>query len=214
MMRSETLQPGFKGMSKRSVSVQRRNSEHSSDSLKNINKRLVEQYKVFIQNTHGIKNLLNTSKGRDKCLQLLQYIANLYCTNMEWSEDYRHKLSEIGSYKKAKKFENSISTGRKCFRLFLWINEMHQIIEIANSAKLTPFLKVMKTISCICSFIYYFSDNVIWFSKIGYLSNVVPFSKRFTATGDSIPWSIIKDNFSLAKTCLELFIFSLTLYLK
>lgn len=133
---------------------------------------------------------------------------------MEWSPVYKDKPKRIDSYKKAKKFESSISTGRKIFRLFLWINEMHEIVEIAQSAKLTPFLKFMKTTSCICSFIYYFSDNAIWLAKIGYTGKEVPFSEKLTTSGNPIPWSRIKDNFSLSKTCLELFIFSCTYFLK
>jgi hypothetical protein len=192
----------------------RRQSIASTDSLKDLNKRLYEKYKIFIQNTNSFRNLLNTSKGRDKCLQLFQYHANLYCTCMEWSPVYRHHPKRVDSYKKAKKFENSISTGRKIFRLFLWINEMHEIVDIAQSATLTPFLKFMKTTSCICSFIYYFSDNAIWLAKIGYTGKEVPFSEKLTASGNSVPWSRIKDNFSLSKTCLELFIFTCTYYLK
>ena len=99
---------------------------------------------------------------------------------MEWSPEYRTKLDSVDSYKKAKKFEKSISNGRKIFRLFLWINEMHEIVNINTSATLTPFLKVMKTTSCICSFIYYFSDNIIWLSKIGYTNKHVPFLHRLT----------------------------------
>ena len=70
----------------------------------------------------------------------------------------------------------------------------------------------MKTVSALCSFIYYFSDNIVWFSKIGFLDKFVPFSSQMT--GYQIKWGWLKDNFSLAKTILELIIFTYSLYLK
>ena len=36
----------------------------------------------FIKNTGDFRNLLNTSKGRDKFCQLLQYISTYYITCM------------------------------------------------------------------------------------------------------------------------------------
>ena len=123
---------------------------------------------------------------------------------MKDSEEYKEILDKVPSYKQAKIFENQISNGRKIFRLFLWLNELSEIHEIVHSTKLTIGLKIWKTISSICSFIYYFADNVVWLSKIGFLSKFLPFSKRF---GYFIEWSKIKDHFSLAKTLLELFIY-------
>ena len=99
----------------------------------------------------------------------------------------------------------------KFLGFFLWLNELSEIHEIVHSTKLTIGLKVWKTISSICSFIYYFADNVVWLSKIGFLSKFLPFSKRF---GFYIKWSKIKDFFSLAKTLLELFIYIYTHVLK
>ena len=73
---------------------------------------------------------MNTSKGRDKFCQLLQYTANLYITCMKESEEFRDQLKTIDSYNMAKKFESQISNGRKIFRLFLWLNEAHEIQNI------------------------------------------------------------------------------------
>lgn len=44
---------------------------------------------AFAQNTSNLNNLLNTSKGRDKFCQLVQYNANLYVTSMKHSEVYK-----------------------------------------------------------------------------------------------------------------------------
>ena len=102
-------------------------------------------------------------------------------------------LSEIDSYNKAKKFESQISNGRKIFRLFLWLNEVHEIYSLYHSEKLELALKGLKMFSCVCSFIYYFSDNIVWLSKIGYLSKFVPFSQRFYSDGKGLKWGYLKD---------------------
>mmetsp|Transcript_16911 Transcript_16911/g.26020 ORF Transcript_16911/g.26020 Transcript_16911/m.26020 type:complete len:198 (-) Transcript_16911:1093-1686(-) len=177
-------------------------------------KRVQNNLKVFVKNTSSLRNLLNTSKGRDKFCQLLQYNANLYITCMKTSNEFSHLVmsKQIESFNKAKVFESQISNGRKIFRLFLWLNEINEIHNIIHSDKLTSNLKVFKTVSAVCSFVYYFTDNVVWLQKIGFVSKWVPFSKQ--VWGDQIKWSKIKDQFSLVKTMLELFIYCYTLHIK
>ena len=84
--------------------------------------------------------------------------------------------------------------------------------DILHSAKLTTNLKILKMISCICSFIYYFTDNIVWLSKIGFMNRFVPFSKSFL--GYPLKWGKIKDKFSLGKSILELVIYTYTYILK
>ena len=131
---------------------------------------------------------------------------------MKNSAEYWDTYDKLNSFKMAKVFESQISNGRKIFRLFLWLNEIEEIQNIINSEKLSINLKILKIISAICSFIYYFSDNLVWFSKIGYINKFVPFSKKLY--GHQVKWSLIKDAFSLAKTMLELFIYIYTYLLK
>ena len=131
---------------------------------------------------------------------------------MKNSAEYYDTYDKISTYKMAKVFESQISNGRKIFRLFLWLNEIEEIQNIIRSEKLTLNLKILKIISTICSFIYYFSDNLVWFAKIGFISKFLPFSKRFYGT--QVKWNSIKDIFSLAKTMLELFVYIYTYILK
>lgn len=133
---------------------------------------------VFVKNTSTLRNLLNTSKGRDKFCQLLQYTANLYIVCMRNSEEYAELVQgkKIDSFNKAKVFESQISNGRKIFRLFLWLNEISEIHSIIHSKKLSGPLKVLKAISACCSFTYYFTDNIVWLAKIGFVSKHIPFS--------------------------------------
>jgi len=48
-----------------------------------------EMISVFSKNTSSFRNLMNTSKGRDKFCQLVQYTANLYVTCMKSSDEFR-----------------------------------------------------------------------------------------------------------------------------
>lgn len=73
-------------------------------------------------------------------------------------------------------------------------------------------MKVMKVMSAQSSFMYYLSDNIVWFSKIGFMNKEVPFSRWFFSRG--LKWGQLKDGFSLAKTVLELIIFLYTYVLK
>jgi hypothetical protein len=70
--------------------------------------------------------LLNSSKGRDKFLQLLQYLSNVYVTCMRESPEYGAQVREKMNpqVNKVKKFESSLSNSRKVFRLLLFMNEM------------------------------------------------------------------------------------------
>lgn len=111
-----------------------------------------------------------------------------------------------------KLFENQISNGRKIFRLLLWINEVDAIYQTIINEKMIISLKVLKVISDCCSFMYYFTDNIVWFSKIGFLDKHVPFSKR--VIGQEYKWGKIKDMFSLLKTIMELIIFCYSYKLK
>ena len=69
-------------------------------------------------------------------------------------------------------------------------------------------MKGLKATSGMCSFIYYFSDNIVWLSKIGFVKKFVPL------TNEKWRWGYIKDNFSLIKTVLELIIYIYTYVLK
>lgn len=105
---------------------------------------------------------------------------------------------------RAKQLESNISNGRKIFRLGLWLYEIPMIESLIKDKKMSPSLKFFKLVSTFCSFIYYYTDNWLWLSNIGY---TYP-----TFLGYKIKRT--KNLFSLIKTVLELFISSLTVYLK
>ena len=57
-----------------------------TDGLDKGSSNLKNKISVFSKNTKDFRNLLNTSKGRDKFTQLLQYSAHFYRTCMQSSE--------------------------------------------------------------------------------------------------------------------------------
>ena len=159
-------------------------------------------FSQWTKNTSSFRNLLNSSKGRDKFCQLLQYVANFYCTCMRASEVYGEeaRAKKNPSVNKAKRFESSISNGRKIFRLFLWMNELAELNDLIKLNKHQGPMQVLKVISACCSCIYYMADNVVYMANLDFLSPFVPFWKK------KLKWKQIKNFFSLTKTVLEIVI--------
>ena len=100
------------------------------------------------------------------------------------------KAGKIESVKRARKLENSISQGRKIFRLLLWLNEINECYELFNNTKMTTMLKALKLTSTFCSFIYYVADNIVFFANIGFLPHEI----------GGIKFKRIKNTFSFFKT--------------
>lgn len=75
---------------------------------------------------------------------------------------------------KAKKLESSLSNGRKIFRLLLFMNEMAELNELINSAKFELPVRILKITSTFCSYIYYFTDNIVYLANLDFLKPTVP----------------------------------------
>jgi hypothetical protein len=166
-------------------------------------------FSQWTQNTYLFRNLLNSSKGRDKFCQFLQYVANFYCTCMRESQEYGEvvRARKDPSVNKAKKFESSISNGRKIFRLFLWLNEIAELNELLNFKKYSFKMSLLKIISTTCSFIYYLTDNIVYLANLDICSPFIPYTNK-------LKWKRIKNIFSLTKTILEIFISVYAILLK
>lgn len=162
----------------------------------------------WVKNTNSFRNLLNTSKGRDKCAQFIQYCASMYIACMRTSDDPEIyelvKQRKEPSVNRAKKLENNISNGRKIFRLLLWLNEISEIELLINNKKMNKLLRILKIFSGLCSFFYYVADNSVWLAGLGFVS-----PKIF-----NYKWKQIKNTFSLWKTILELIISLYNIVLK
>jgi hypothetical protein len=83
---------------------------------------------------------------------------------MRESEQYGEQVrkKQNASVNKAKKFESSISNGRKIFRLLLFLNEMAEFNELIKS-KSDFNMRFLKITSVCCSFIYpYLNKKLKW----------------------------------------------------
>ena len=162
----------------------------------------------WVKNTNSFRNLLNTSKGRDKCAQFIQYTASLYIACMRTSDDKEIyelvKQRKEPSVNRAKKLESNISNGRKIFRLLLWLNEISEIENLVKNKKMNPGLRILKIASTFCSFFYYIADNWVWLAGLEFTSPRI-FKYK---------WKQIKNTFSLWKTILELIISVYNIILK
>lgn len=166
-------------------------------------------FSQWTQNTSSFRNLLNSSKGRDKFLQLLQYVSNVYVTCMRESTEYGAQVREKMNphVNKVKKFESSLSNSRKVFRLLLFMNEMAEFQDLLKSQKFPIPMKVLKIISTICSFIYYLTDNIVYLANLDFVRPTVPGMKGYK-------WKQLKNMFSLTKTLMEIIIAIYQIHLK
>jgi len=71
-----------------------------------------------------------------------------------------------------------------------------EILNLIDNKSMDRILRVLKLMSTICSFFYGVADNIVWLAGLGFMSPKIFKSK----------WKNIKNNFSLAKTILELII--------
>ncbi len=78
------------------------------------------------------------------------------------------------------------------------MNELAELNELISSAKYELPVRILKIISTFCSYIYYFTDNIVYLSNLDFLKPTVP--------GMKIKWKQIKNIFSLIKTLLEVVI--------
>jgi len=125
------------------------------------------------------------------------------------SSDVYGKLTKerkVPSVNQLKNLESQISNGRKIFRLLLFLNEIKEFDEVVKDPKLQLPLKLLKMVSTICSFNYYLMDNLVWFSKMGFMTNTDPIF--------NFKYKNLKNVFSLAKTVLELVISLYNIVLK
>ena len=156
-------------------------------------------FSEWVRHTTSFRNLLNTSRGRDKFCQWWQYLSAFYITCMResevWGELVRQK--SVGSVNKAKKLENSLSSGRKIFRLFLWLNELSTLDELYRSKTPFDFGKILKIVSSSLGLGFYISDNALYLANLGFISKFVPLTNQ-------LKWKQIKNLCSLFRTIVEL----------
>jgi len=88
----------------------------------------------------------------------------------------------------------------------LFLNEIKEFDEIVKDPKLQLPHKLLKMVSTICSFNYYLMDNLVWFAKMGFVTDRDPLF--------NFKYKNLKNIFSLSKTIFELVISVYNIVLK
>mgnify|MGYP001806893600 CR=1 FL=1 len=110
---------------------------------------------------------------------------------------YWYRQKKVQSVVRAKALEDNLSSGRKIFRLLLFLNEINELNEIIKNKKMKLLLKYMKVFSSFCSFNYYLFDNIVWLAQLGIFNKFII---------SNFKWKKLKDIFSLWKTMVEVLI--------
>jgi len=144
---------------------------------------------------NSLSNVLSSTKGREKFLALIQYLADLY------KESMRAYLLENAydipvSLKNAKSIEGSMRNGRKLFRVLMFVDEYANIEKTLQTVDGWPWDKVVKILSHCASFVYFILDNLVWAADIGIINKLI-----YNA---NIKWKSTKDLASLLKVIFEL----------
>lgn len=102
--------------------------------------------------------------------------------------------------------KENISSARKVFRLFRFFDEIKGMAKIIKADKPRLF-KILSVFTYICSCMYYFSDNTLWF--IGILAKSGAINKSYKKG-----WKYRKNVFSLSRIIAYLIILVYSLILQ
>eukprot|EP00483_Globobulimina_turgida_P008634 UN08652 len=106
--------------------------------------------------------LISTFSGRDKFNKTLQYV----------SKTSSFALNDPEIVGKLKKLDSGLSTARKVDRLFWSLVDIQAILDAINDSNTSDALKVISIIGGLASAYHWYTDNVIFLSKINFLDNV------------------------------------------
>eukprot|EP00344_Euplotes_crassus_P002248 CAMPEP_0197014536 /NCGR_PEP_ID=MMETSP1380-20130617/70657_1 /TAXON_ID=5936 /ORGANISM="Euplotes crassus, Strain CT5" /LENGTH=206 /DNA_ID=CAMNT_0042439669 /DNA_START=14 /DNA_END=634 /DNA_ORIENTATION=+ len=144
----------------------------------------------FVENkTNNLREIMNTCNGRDKFLAIIQYSCGVKDNLQRVNGGYTEKGANVRKAVDWDKVQGQLSSGRKVFRLLKWSDEIGNMVKHSRGTKKKEFFKeVLFYSGGICSFFYYFLDNIIWAS-----SNRYKLLRR------------IKDLFSLGRCLIEIY---------
>ena len=145
---------------------------------------------------NSLSNVLSTTKGREKFLALIQYLADLYKESMRAYLLEKPSDDIPVSLKNAKSIERSMRNGRKLFRVLMFVDEYANIEKTLQTVDGWPWDKVVKILSHCASFVYFILDNLVWAADIGIINKLI-----YNA---NIKWKSTKDLASLWKVIFEL----------
>eukprot|EP00347_Sterkiella_histriomuscorum_P014964 403358829 len=158
-------------------------------------KEEIEEIGHYIaEKASDLSNLMSGSTGRDKICALVQYTVQFYSLCMRHSDEMWIEESEY--VKVSERIVENISSGRKIFKFLKFLEPLRKIHEYHTEENRKPVLiKILKTISFVCTFFLYLSDNILWLANMGIIKKIF-FQK--------VKWKRFKDFFALWKNIVEI----------
>lgn len=143
----------------------------------------------------SLTNILDSSKGRDRLLSIIQYSADLYKDCMKDYISERNITEWPLSMRNAKNIKKAMSQGRKIFRLFLFMDEIVNADSHFQRLNRPNALIILQCINDFFSFWYYVTDNIVWFASIGLIGKYI--------VRLQVKWKAIKDSISLVRNVID-----------
>eukprot|EP00485_Elphidium_margaritaceum_P009272 CAMPEP_0202695242 /NCGR_PEP_ID=MMETSP1385-20130828/8885_1 /ASSEMBLY_ACC=CAM_ASM_000861 /TAXON_ID=933848 /ORGANISM="Elphidium margaritaceum" /LENGTH=214 /DNA_ID=CAMNT_0049351233 /DNA_START=37 /DNA_END=678 /DNA_ORIENTATION=+ len=124
----------------------------------------MEQQKInaFRQFTRLISNFA----GRDKFNKAIQYGSKTLWYNLSVEGGDKEVIARL------KRLDSGISTARKADRLFTSLVDLQEVIDLLNEKNMNDALRVLAIVSALCSAYHWYTENVIFLSRINVLENV------------------------------------------
>ncbi|CAG9334080.1 unnamed protein product [Blepharisma stoltei] len=136
----------------------------------------------------NVSHLLRSTRGRDKLLGVVQYLADLYKQCMlDYLSSLRIRDWPL-SVRNSKAIQESMKDGRKIFRLFRWMEELSGFGE--KIRKPMDVVLILKLLKHFIGTIYYLIDNLLWIARIGVISKVILYANlRLESTKDVVAFA-------------------------
>lgn len=170
----------------------------SFENLVELLNQAVHPASVVTKTANSLTAIMESSKGKDRLLSIIQYSADLYKDCMKDYIEERNIVEWPLSMRNAKSIKRAMSQGRKIFRLFKFMDEIANadahFQRIQRIHRPNPLL-ILQCINDFFSFWYYVTDNIVWFASIGLIGKYI--------VRLQIKWKVIKDSISLVRNLID-----------
>lgn len=159
---------------------------------------------VVVKTAYSLTAIMESSKGKDRLLSIVQYSADLYKDCMKDYIAERDIVEWPLSMRNAKNIKKAMSQGRKIFRLFKFMDEIANADAHFQRIHRPTTLLILQCINDFFSFWYYVTDNIVWFASIGLIGKYI--------VRLQIKWKAIKDSISLVRNVIDVVMCILIVY--
>jgi len=167
----------------------------SFENLVDLLNQAVHPASVVTKTANSLTAIMESSKGKDRLLSIIQYSADLYKDCMKDYIAERNIVEWPLSMRNAKSIKKAMSQGRKIFRLFKFMDEIANADAHFQRGHRLNSLLILQCVNDFFSFWYYVTDNIVWFASIGLIGKYI--------VRLQIKWKVIKDSISLVRNVID-----------